>query len=87
MGDSYIECLVGRDKNQGYYILRIIMFVICGVSAVLALMGIPVMFIVAIAFLKLIMIIHSYGKLIDVWHYKSPHQPFDYPKSALGLAY
>ena len=51
MGDSYIECLVGRDKNQGYYILRIIMFVICGVSVVLALMGIPVMLIVAIAFL------------------------------------
>lgn len=49
MGDSYVECLVDREKNISYFILRIVMYVACALCVLLALAGIPIMFILGVA--------------------------------------
>lgn len=51
MGDSYIECLVSRDKNMKHYILRIVMYVLCAVFVILGLLGMTPMLILGIVFL------------------------------------
>lgn len=50
MGDSYVECLVSRDRNTMHYVLRIVMYVLAGVCLLLAIMGIAIALIGAIAF-------------------------------------
>lgn len=49
MGDSYVEVLVGREKNTAFAVLRIIMYVLCGICVVLAMGGMPVLLLVGIA--------------------------------------
>lgn len=49
MGDSYVECLVKRDRNMGFYVLRMVMYVLCALCILLALSGITILAIVGIA--------------------------------------
>jgi len=51
MGDSYVECLVSRDKNMKHYTLRIVMYVLCAICALLGLLVAAPFIILAIAFL------------------------------------
>ena len=50
MGDSYVECLVEREKNMGLFVLRIVMYVLCAICIFLALGGMSALFLVGVAF-------------------------------------
>jgi len=49
MGDSYVECLVSRNRENKYQIIKIVMYVLAGICILLALMGIPFLFIAGVA--------------------------------------
>jgi len=48
VGDSYVEILVERERNTAYFALRIVMYVLCGICIVLAMGGMPILFVAAI---------------------------------------
>ena len=50
MGDSYVECLVERDRNMQYFALKMVMYVLCGIFILLALfVGVTLFFIIGVA--------------------------------------
>lgn len=49
MGDSYVECLVERDRDTRFYVLRIVMYVLCALCILLALGGSLIIFIIGVA--------------------------------------
>lgn len=53
MGDYCVECLVSRDKNMLHYALRMTMYVLAGVCALLAIIGIAVALVGTVVFAAL----------------------------------
>lgn len=49
MGDSYVEVLVERDRNNTFFLLKIVMYVLCGISIVLSLGAGSILFFVGVA--------------------------------------
>ena len=49
MGDTYVECLVAREKNIGALILKGVVYGLAGVSMLIALLGFSVFFILGLA--------------------------------------
>lgn len=49
MGDSYVECLVEREKDMGMFILRGVLFVAAGICLIMGILGMPVLLVFAVA--------------------------------------
>jgi len=48
MGDSYIECLVSRDKNIGYMVLRTAVYILAAICILLSFIGYTFLIIVGV---------------------------------------
>jgi len=49
MGDTYVECLVAREKSVGALVLKGLVYGLAGVSFLLAIVGISLLFFVGLA--------------------------------------
>ena len=50
MGDTYVECLVSRERNMGAFFLRIVVFALCGICVIFSLGGMAFLLVGAIIF-------------------------------------